>query len=430
MRKKLELTAAEKAMLRPMGPQGEFKWVPLGTLKKKLRKDPRYQRAVRNYDKVCKKAMEFKWSSFSVLEIGIRPVDSWFLMDGGHRMAMFDVRETPDDTLVPCMFHKSTGVKFEADAFVNISVEREKLTPLQKFTAEAEAGKEPALSVRSWLLGNGFVTTDKASKSADVTYVTTICSLWKSNQKAARKALVLLLELANWNSMRQDHGVFRGLWWLAHAGIDIQSYKMEMIAKAGIRGLMGGISSYQGGKNNRQLGARVAGLGIYSLVESKANLEKLESATGSRKAKRQIENARVVVKKHLVAGDGDEAESLSIAGWRRTLGVYLPSIKDEVTRRRVQAAIKSGNVIKMSAVLACLQKRGIDREYCKERDRVRKMSISTAKSVVGRKLPGLDHALRVEVSDMAVEDPVKALVFLATRKHQARISEVERALLH
>lgn len=248
-------------------PQGVYKLLPVD----QLRIDhANYQRSNIGSSEIEKIAKNFDWPSFGVLSVLERSNGHLYVVDGQRRRLAADLRGI---THVPCMVYKSDGPVYEARVFLRMNVQRKTVSAVDKYHAAVKAGNPACRECDAYLKSIGYRVSSSGASKGVIDYASMLVNLWKINSAACRTALEADIAIDSDEPM--SGLTFKGLWWLAHNGVDLQKYVLVLKKAGGRITMMSSISAAMVEMGNHSHSTKTCGIGIRNLINKRVRRDKI-----------------------------------------------------------------------------------------------------------------------------------------------------------
>jgi hypothetical protein len=195
-----------------------------------LKIDHSYQRNEVSEHNTLAIARAFVWTAFNAITVMERANGDRYVVDGQQRLLA--ARRRQDITEVPCVLFQSDGRDHEARAFLALNVRRAHVPSVIKYRASVRAGVQPETQIAAWLATQGLTVTQHGTDPNGVDFPTTLIQHWKIDAEASKVAIATQRAF---NGSDPLHSVaHRGLWWLAHGGIDIAAHADKIKRRGGL----------------------------------------------------------------------------------------------------------------------------------------------------------------------------------------------------
>ena len=222
---------AEMFKWRKLGDCGEFSMID----KSELNLDERYQREP-SQKKVNDMAREFNWESFGVISAILREDGSFWIFDGGHRVAAALKRSDIDR--LPCMVFMSTDLSAEAQAFFDTNGKKSEVPSQTKYKAGLVAKDECCLIADRILKSHGYAVRQTSSGGCyGFAAISTLLQIIKKDRDSAALVFDFLCRIGSGESFSSN--LLKGMF-LCHQRLSdefLNGDNLNRLAPFGIDGL-------------------------------------------------------------------------------------------------------------------------------------------------------------------------------------------------
>lgn len=190
---------------RPLDAPGQFRMINKHDL---VIPTDHYQR-VASTAKVRRIAANFSWAAFQVISVSEIDGGKYHVIEGGHRTRA--AMERSDINFVPCMVFQMPTIKDEAEAFLQVNVNRQPMRAVDRHRAYIAAGDEVAIKVEAAVRQAG----RKIDASQGPNYVTCVNELRKcivDDAPAFNQVWPVVCSLCEGHKITRD--IVIGLFWL------------------------------------------------------------------------------------------------------------------------------------------------------------------------------------------------------------------------
>jgi hypothetical protein len=171
---------------------GALEWIE----KDLLLVDSTYQRA-ENEAKVHAIARGWSWPAVGALIVAVRE-GKYYVIDGGHRLQA--AMRRADVARLPCVVFESSGMKEEAQAFLDSNTLRKPVTAVEKFKAMKWAGNEAAIAIAEMCDEHDVTVTSSShanSGKSSVKCIYALLLLYRTSEATFRRIWPLAVELCD-----------------------------------------------------------------------------------------------------------------------------------------------------------------------------------------------------------------------------------------
>lgn len=162
--------------------------------KQDLNIDGAYQRDAVSETKVREIASGWDWRLFGTLSVILRPDQTLWVYDGGHRCRASFLRD--DITELPCMVFEADSIIDEAKAFLGTNMLKTFVSAYHKHKAGVLSGEPLSQATQAIIEKHGY-TTGSTNRKTDFAAINTLRQLVQENAELADRAFGACAEIAS-----------------------------------------------------------------------------------------------------------------------------------------------------------------------------------------------------------------------------------------